>query len=64
MPRDGRLSESMRRELAVKADCDPRTIARVYEARLDPSKRQLMNMARERARRVLVEAGLLEVDNA
>lgn len=62
--RSDRLSESMRRELAVKAECDPRTIASVYAERLDPSRRRLMNMARERARRVLAEAGLWESEDA
>ena len=48
-----KLRESEKRRLAVKADCDPRTIARVYETG------EVSNMAAERAARVLEAEGLI-----
>lgn len=44
------------RKLAVEASVDPRTIVRTLEGR------RVRGMAGDRARRVLVEAGLLKDD--
>jgi hypothetical protein len=48
-----KLRASVTRRLAVLAECDPRTIARVYETGEVP------NMASERAARVLEAEGLI-----
>ena len=48
-----KLRASETRRLAVLADCDPRTVARVYETG------EVSNMAAERAARVLVAEGLI-----
>ena len=46
------------RDLAVRGSCDPRTIARVYAGEV------VRGLAAERARRVLVEAGLLKEESS
>lgn len=48
-----KLRASEARRLAVKADCDPRIIARVYETG------EVSSMASERAARVLEAEGLI-----
>jgi hypothetical protein len=47
-----RIDKATIRELAVKASCDPRTIEKVIRG--EPVR----GMARHRARRVLLEAGI------
>ena len=47
------LDECTRRKLAVQADCDPRTISKVYRGG------HVRGLAGHRARAVLVAAGLL-----
>jgi hypothetical protein len=49
-----KLNEAKVRALAVEADVDPRTIRRAYRGEA------VRGMSGERARRVLVRAGLLD----
>lgn len=48
------IDEATARRLAVKADCDPRTVRKVLQG--DPLK----SMSARRAHKVLVEEGLAE----
>jgi hypothetical protein len=47
------LDEATKRELAVKASCDPRTIDKEFRGE------HVRGLAGQRARRALLEAGLL-----
>jgi hypothetical protein len=47
------LDEALKRELAVKASCDPRTIQRVYDGE------RVRGLAGRRAKAALAEAGFL-----
>jgi hypothetical protein len=49
------IDEATARRLAVKADCDPRTLRKVLKGDKPPC-----NMSAKRAHAALIEAGLLQ----
>jgi hypothetical protein len=49
------IDKATQRRLAVAADCDPRTIVKVFRGE------RVKGMAGERARKALIEAGLLRM---
>lgn len=51
------IGEAYRRELAVKASCDPRTISKAY------NHQPVKGLAGHRARAILKEEGLLPLDD-
>lgn len=53
------LSEARRRELAVSAGVDPRTITKAFLAAHDPSLPPPRGMSGDRARSALARAGLI-----